>query len=160
MAIDVNVQVRNQLIDSLQGGNAHADFNTVIADSPTNQRGVRPHDAPHSAWQLMEHLRLTQSDILEFSRNPDHQSPKWPEGYWPKSERPPDEEAWDQSIEGFRKDLNEFIRLVSDSKRDLFTPFEWGDGQNLMREALLVIDHNSYHLGQLAYLRKQLGIPL
>ena len=116
-----------------------------------------PEGAPHSAWQLLEHLRLAQSDILEFSRDPRHVSPKWPEGYWPQDPAPPNEKAWDESLAAFRRDNQALRDLVADPKSDLYTPFPWGKGQTLLREALLAADHNSYHLGQLVLVRRLLG---
>jgi hypothetical protein len=107
---------------------------------------------------LLEHMRLAQWDILEFSRNSMHVSPKWPEGYWPASEMPPDEKAWTASVAAFKKELRKMERLVADRKVDLYARIPWGDGQTILREALLVADHNSYHLGQLVMLRKSIGI--
>jgi hypothetical protein len=119
-------------------------------------QGKKPAGAPHSAWQLLEHLRIAQSDILEFSRNPQHVSPNWPEGYWPSSETPPNARAWAESVAAFERDRKEFMALVQDPKFDLFQRFPHGEGQNLLREALLVASHNSYHLGQLVFLKKML----
>ena len=106
---------------------------------------------------LLEHLRLAQWDILEFSRNGKHVSPEWPAGYWPKTEAPPDAAAWDESIAQFQKDLKAMQDLVADEKTDLFARIPWGDGQTILREALLVADHNAYHLGQLVDVRRFLG---
>lgn len=148
--------LRKQLVDAMQGHQAHIDFDSAIRDFPAELRGVKPSGAPHSAWQLLEHMRIAQSDILEFSRDPKHKSPKWPEEYWPKTDAPPDEKAWDASVRAFQKDAREMGNLVNDSKEDLFRPFGHGEGQTLLREALLVASHNSYHLGQLVYLKKML----
>ena len=120
-------------------------------------RGKKPRGAPHTAWQLLEHMRIAQWDILEFSRNPRHASPKWPDGYWPETAAPPDEAAWDKSIKRFRADLKAMQKLVADPANDLFAPFAHGDGQTLMREVLLVADHNAYHIGQLVLLRRLLA---
>jgi hypothetical protein len=148
--------LRLQLVDAIRGHQAHIDFDSALEDFPVHARGIKPKGAPHTAWQLLEHMRIAQHDILEFSRNPEHQSPEWPEGYWPKSETPPHGKAWDASVKRFQEDASEFNRLVQDLQQDLFQPFEHGDGQTLLREALLVASHNSYHLGQLVFLKKML----
>jgi hypothetical protein len=148
--------LRKQLADAMRGHQAHLDFDSAIRDFPVELRGVKIPGAPHTAWQLLEHMRIAQWDILEFSRNPKHESPKWPEGYWPKTEAPPDAKAWDASVRAFQKDAREMEHVVNDSKQELFRAFEHGEGQTLLREALLIANHNSYHLGQLVYLKKAL----
>jgi hypothetical protein len=147
---------RKQLVTGMSGRESHIDFDSAVKDFPPHVRGTKPAGAPHSAWQLLEHMRIAQHDILEFSRDPNHKSPNWPEGYWPKTEAPPDAKAWDASIKAFKNDARELDRLVQDPKQDLSKPFAHGDGQNLLREALLVATHNSYHLGQLVLLKKML----
>jgi uncharacterized damage-inducible protein DinB len=149
--------LRQHLLDLLRGRNAHADFDTVVADFPSRMRGVKPPGAPHTAWQLLEHMRIAQSDILEFSRDAKHKSPAWPEGYWPKTEAPPSAASWNNSLRSFRADLKAMAKLVADKKTDLFAQIPHGTGQTILREALLVADHNSYHLGQLVLLRRLLG---
>jgi hypothetical protein len=149
--------LRKHLLDSLKGGQAHATFEDAVKDLPAALRGKKPDGAPHTAWQLLEHLRIAQHDILEFSRDSVYTSPKWPEGYWPSDPAPPTDTAWDESIAAFHKDHKAFARLISDPAHDLFVKIPHGDGQTLLREALLVIDHNAYHLGQLIQLRVQLG---
>jgi hypothetical protein len=149
--------LRDHLLYLLSDGGAHAKFDDVIASIPGNLRGRRPTGLPHSPWMLLEHLRLTQLDILEFGRNPKHASPKWPEGYWPRTEAPPSAAAWNKSIADFRKDLKAMESLVANPKTDLFARIPWGDGQTILREALLVADHNAYHLGQLVDVRRLLG---
>lgn len=149
--------LRDHLLYLLRGGGAHAPFDQVIKDLPAELRGVRPPGASHSPWEVLEHLRITQWDILEFSRNGDHVSPEWPKEYWPKEQAPPDDGAWDRSIETFRRELKEMEALVDDPGSDLYTAFPWGDSQTLLREALLVADHNAYHLGELVLLRRLLG---
>jgi hypothetical protein len=148
--------LRNSLVDAMGGEESHIGFESAIKDFPVELRGRKPPGAPHSAWELLEHLRIAQRDILDFSRNPEHQSPKWPEGYWPSSEAPPDSAAWDRSVAAFEKDAREFSALVRDLKNDLLKKFEHGSGQTLLRETLLVATHNSYHLGQLVFLKKML----
>lgn len=149
--------LRQHLLDLLRGGNAHADFDTVVADFPSRLRGVKPPGAPYTAWQLLEHMRIAQWDILEFSRDAKHKSPPWPEGYWPKTEAPPAAAAWNNSLRSFRADLKAMAKLVTDKKTDLFAQIPHGTGQTILREALLVADHNAYHLGQLVLLRRLLG---
>jgi hypothetical protein len=121
-------------------------------------RGAKPAGFPHSAWMILEHLRLAQRDILEFSRNRKHASPKWPEGYWPETQAPPNAVAWSKSVEQFQSDLNAMKELVKNPKTDLFRKIPWGDGQTVLREALLVADHNSYHIAQLVDVRRLLGV--
>lgn len=136
---------------------AHASWKDVVGDMPENLRGVKPHGAPHTAWQLLEHMRIAQWDILEFSQNPKHVSPQFPEGYWPATEAPPNAEAWGKSATAFGRDLAEMKKLVANSKTNLFERIAHGEGQTILREALLVADHNAYHLGQIVLLRKMLG---
>jgi len=152
---DLNA-LRKQLVETLTGRGAHADFDSAVAGFPVKRAGEKPAGAPHTAWQLLEHLRVAQWDILEFSRNPKHVSPEWPEGYWPPTDAPPEKTAWSQSVKAFRADLRAMQKLVADPAQDLFTPIPHGEGQTLLREALLVADHNAYHLGQLMFLRKML----
>jgi hypothetical protein len=149
--------LRKQLADLLGSSHAHADFEAAVRDLPPEQRGKKVRGLPHTAWQLLEHLRLAQWDILEFSRNPRHVSPKWPDGYWPEAPAPPDDTAWDKSVRRFKADRKAMQKLVADPASDLFTPFAHGEGQTLLREALLVADHNAYHIGQLVQLRRLLG---
>lgn len=149
--------LREHVLYLLDGGGAHAKFDEVVADIPPKLLGQKPAGLPHSLWMLLEHLRIAQRDILEFSHNPKHASPKWPEGYWPKTEAPPSAAAWNASIEKFRQDLKAMQDLVKDPKTDLFAKIPWGDGQTVLREALLLADHNAYHLGQMLDARRLLG---
>ncbi len=148
--------LRDHLVQLLDGGHAHIALKDVVKNFPLDQTGVRPDAAPHSAWELLEHIRIAQNDILRFSQSAGHESPEWPEGYWPASPAPEKPELWMRSVRNIRKDLAEFITMVRDPKCDLYRPFPWGDGQTLLREALLIADHNSYHLGQLVLVRKAL----
>jgi hypothetical protein len=152
-----DMALRKHLIDLLTGSNAHANFDAALKDFPAELYGKLPKGADHSPWEILEHLRIAQWDILEFSRDAHHQSPKWPEGYWPEKSAPDDEKAWDTSVRGFRKDLKAMTELVNDTSRDLYEKIPHGDGQTLLREALLVVDHNAYHIGQLILVRKLLG---
>ncbi len=149
--------LRQHLLELLGGGGAHAKFDDAIRDIPEKLRGKKPNGLPHSAWMLLEHLRIAQWDILEFSRNSKYESPKWPEGYWPRSEAPPDDKAWDRSIRKFRKDLKSMFELVANPKTDLYARIPWGSGQTILREALLVADHNAYHVAQIVDVRRLLG---
>ena len=155
--IDPDKILRQHLVDLLGGGGAHAKFDEVIKDVSPALCGKRASGLPHSLWTLLEHLRLAQWDILEFSRNKRHVSPKWPEGYWPATEVPPNDKAWDRSIKTFRKDLKAMQDLVTDPATDLYAKLPWGDGQTILREALLIADHNAYHLAQMVDLRRLLG---
>ncbi|MFY9842448.1 MAG: DinB family protein [Terriglobales bacterium] len=150
--------LRDHLLEMLKGGSAHADFDAAMGDWPVQLAGVKVANFPHTAWMLLEHMRLAQWDILEFSRNSKHVSAKWPEGYWPASEAPPNGKAWRASTARFKKDLRTMEQLVANRKIDLYARLPWGDGQTILREALLVADHNAYHLGQLVMLRKSIGI--
>jgi len=157
MKIDQDHSLRQQLLVLLKGGNAHARFEEVVAGIPANLRGKRAPGLPHSPWMLLEHLRLAQRDILEFSRNKKHVSPDWPAGYWPRAEAPPTSAAWNTSIRRFRNDLKSMQNLVASPKTDLHARIPWGEGQTILREALLVADHNAYHLAQLVDVRRLLG---
>lgn len=149
--------LRDHLVKLLRGGSAHLGFDEAIEGLPADLRGTKHRELPHTAWQLLEHLRLAQWDILDFSRNPDYTAPKWPDDYWPETAAPPDDASWDRSVEQFRRDLKAMEDLVSDPKTDLYAKIPWGEGQTILREALLVADHNAYHLGQLVTLRQALG---
>jgi hypothetical protein len=151
-----SVALRRMQVDAMRGDQAHVDFDSAVKDFPPEFRGAKPHGAPHTAWELLEHMRIAQRDILDFSRDPKHESPEWPKAYWPSTEAPPNEKAWDESVRAFQNDAREFHKLVEDPTQDLFKAFEHGDGQTLLREALLVASHNSYHLGQLVFLKKML----
>jgi hypothetical protein len=145
------------LHELLRGGHAHGTFEDVVDHWPEGLRGTLPTGAAHTAWQLVEHLRICQSDILEFSRSASHVSPKFPEGYWPTSPAPPEASAWDRSVAAFRADREAMEALVADPATDLLARIPHGDGQTILREALMLADHNAYHLGQLVLLRRLLG---
>jgi hypothetical protein len=149
--------LREQLRTSLGWGEAHVAWKKAVADFPEEDRGTKPPGILHSAWDLLEHTRIAQWDMLEFCRNPKHVSPDFPSGYWPKSSTPPNSTAWEESVKVFEQDLQAMERLVADPKTDLLAPISGGSGQTILREALLVADHNAYHLGQFVLLRKLLG---
>jgi hypothetical protein len=157
MKSDPDKSLREQLVQLLQGGHAHATFDDAIEGFPVELRGRKTKDVPYSPWMLLEHLRIAQWDILEFSRDSKHKSPEFPRGYWPADAAPPSASAWDKSVVSFRADLKAMQGLVNDSKTDLHSPFSWGDGQTLLREALLLADHNAYHVGEFVVLRRLLG---
>jgi len=148
-----------QVLELLKGGQAHADFEAAIKDFPAELRGRVPEGLPYSAWQLLEHLRITQADILNFSSPPTggYHGLKWPEEYWPKSAEPGSPEAWERAVAAIRSDRERFEALLTRPEGDLTKPFLWGDGQNLLREALLIADHMAYHLGEMVVLRRLLG---
>lgn len=149
--------LRQHLRNLLRSSDAHLDFDAILADWPRKLRGIYHPGAPHTAWQLLEHMRIAQWDIVEFSCHPDHISPEFPAGYWPKTPAPPRQRAWEDSVNAFRKDLRRMMRLVGTPSRDLLTPIPHGQGQTILREVLVLADHNAYHLGQLMLLRRLLG---
>ena len=150
--------LRSQLIHTLQKSEAHAGFDKAVKGIPEDKMGVRPKGSSHSAWELLEHIRLAQRDILEFSQSADYVPHKWPDDYWPKSPAPASAAEWTRSVRAILKDRKTFIALLEDPKRDLFKPFPWGDGQTLLREALLIVDHNAYHVGEIVLVRQLLGV--
>ena len=149
--------LREHILYLLKGGGAHLNLDPAIGDLPEHLRGAKVEGVPHTAWRLLEHMRICQWDILEFSRNAEHVSPDFPDGYWPEANAPPDAAAWNNSIDSFRAGLQTMTDLVADPGTDLLAPIPHGDGQTVLREALLVADHNAYHLGQLVLLRRCLG---
>jgi len=154
---DEQAALRQHVLNLLRGGGAHVDFDGAVANLPPKLRGAKAEGIPHTPWRLLEHMRIAQWDILEFSRNPKHVSPDFPNGYWPEGDAPPEAGAWAESIKSFRHDLNEMEALVAGPSTDLFAPIPHGDGQTILREALLVADHNAYHLGELVVVRRLLG---
>ncbi len=163
--------IRKQLAEFLRGGQAHARFEEVVKNFPPKLRGVVPSGLPYSAWQVLEHIRIAQDDIVRFSMNraasaadakarrraAPYRPLKWPQDYWPESPQPPSPKSWQESVRAIGRGRDEMIRLVSDPDNDLFEPFPWGEGQNLLREALLVVNHGSHHLGELIVIRRLLG---
>ena len=149
-----DLAVREHVIYLLEGGGAHPDFEAAVEGIPPALWGATLEGTPHTLWRLLEHLRICQWDILEFSRNADYKSPDWPAGYWPAGNAPPDDLAWDRTVQAFRDDRQAMVDLVRDPATDLYAAIPHGDGQTILREALLVADHNAYHVGQLIFLRK------
>ena len=156
--MNTDQSLRKHLIELLDGAQAHATFNNVVEHFPAKQRGEIPKGLPHSGWMLLEHMRIAQWDILDFSRNAKYKHMKWPEDYWPQTPAPPSPGAWEKSVQAFHEDLDAMKKLVQDANTDLFAKIPWGEGQTILREAMLVADHNSHHLGQLIDVRRLLGI--
>jgi hypothetical protein len=151
-------ELREQLIENIVGSNAHVTFDDAIEGLTTGDLGKIPPNVPYSIWQLIEHIRITQWDIVEFSISRSHKSPEWPKGYWPKEVNPRNTEEWENSIDAIKQDRQRFVNLLRDDTHSLYKPFPWGDGQNLLREALLIIDHTSYHTGEIIVVRRLLNI--
>jgi hypothetical protein len=149
--------LREHLVNLLSGGGAHVDWKATFKGVPSELTGVRPDRLPYSLWELLEHMRIAQWDILEFSRDAKHVSPDWPAGYWPLSQAPPNVKAWEKSLQMFGRDLEAMKKLVASPKTNLFAKIPHGSGQTILREALLVADHNAYHLGQVLTVRRILG---
>ena len=149
--------LRAHLLYLLRGGGAHLNIEKALAGWPAELHGIKPAEAPHTPWQLLEHLRIAQWDILDFCRNSNYQTLEFPAGYWPETETPPNSAAWEKSVKSFHADLKAMQDLVANATTDLFARIPHGEGQTILREALLVADHNAYHLGQLVLLRRLLG---
>jgi DinB superfamily len=150
-------ELREQLVYLMKGGGAHVHFMDALEGFPEGKYGVFANGLAHTGWQLLEHVRIAQWDIVEFSRNAKHVSPDFPGGYWPKTPTPPSGAAWEESVAAFQRDLDAMVRLVQNPRTDLFAKLSHGDGQTILREALLLADHNAYHLAQLVDLRRALG---
>ena len=145
----------DELIKLLEGGGAHAGFDEALKGLPKDLRGAKPDNLPYSIWQLVEHIRIAQWDMLNFCIDPNHKSPKWPEEYWPKETEPKNEEAWDKSIKQIDDDLADFLELLH--KEDIYKQIPHGTGQTILREALQIADHNSYHTAEIIAMRRVLG---
>ncbi|HEY4362483.1 MAG TPA: DinB family protein [Bryobacteraceae bacterium] len=157
MATKQDKALREHLLYLLNGGGAHTSFTKAVADLPVSLRGKRPKGASHSPWEVLEHMRLAQSDILEFSRDPTHISPQWPANYWPETQAPPSSTAWNKCVKAIHADLQAVCALIQDPATNLYAKIPHGDGQTILREALLIADHTAYHLGELALVRRLLG---
>jgi hypothetical protein len=154
--VDHSKALRYQLVKLLEESEAHAAFDDAVKEMPFESQGQIPKGGEHSPWQLLEHLRIAQWDILEFAIDPKHKSPKFPDGYWPKNPAPPDTQAWKRSADAFRADRKRFCALLNEESTDLFAKIPHGDGQTLLRQTLVAADHNAYHLGQLILVRRLL----
>ena len=146
--------IREYLIKFLQGGQAYMPFEEAVADFPTKHINTFPPNVTYTFWHILEHIRITQWDILDFSRNPQYKYIKWPDAYWPKVTAKAGKKDWDKTVRLIKSDLNEMIQLIKETKNDLYKPFPWGEGQNLFREAMLIANHNAYHIGEFAILRQ------
>jgi len=149
--------LRKQLVEFLRGDSAHTALQTVLDGFPPDKRGAKPNGAAHTAWQLLEHIRIALHDLYDFSTNPKYVQPDWPADYWPKEEAPPNDGAWDDSVRAVKKELADFEQLIGEPQTNLYATIPWGQGQTMLREVLLAGQHTSYHLGQLVSLRRELG---
>jgi uncharacterized damage-inducible protein DinB len=156
--MNTDKSLREHLLYLLSGGGAHLSFEEAFGDIPAELQGAKPLGLPYTPWRLLEHMRIAQWDILEFIRNPSHVSPEWPEGYWPESDAPPTDTAFEESRAAFAAAMEALQQLVAEPATDLWAPISHGDGQTILREALLVADHNSYHLGEMVVVRTLLGL--
>jgi hypothetical protein len=155
---DPDRSLRDHVVDLLRAGHAHIGFKDAVADWPAESRGAKPPGQPFTPWRLLEHIRISQWDIVEFTKSARHVSPEWPAGYWPPDDAPPSAAAWDASVAQVERDRRAMERLVADPKTDLFARIPHGTGQTVLREALVLADHNAYHVGQLVLLRRLLGV--
>ncbi len=155
MAID-NRELREQLVELIKGGSAHLDIQSAFANFPADHRATKPNGAPYNAWQLLWHMNFALHDLLDFCTKPKYLAPNWPDDYWPKVEQPPSEKAWDYHLRALQADVAEFEKMIMDPAQNMYATIPWGDGQTFLREVLLAADHNSYHLGQIVLLKKQL----
>lgn len=149
--------IRELLLEQLEGKQAHVDFNQAVQGLTWKQTGIDIEGLPHTIWELIEHIRISQADILEFSKNPDYEEIDWPDDYWPESSQPKSKEEFDKSIRAVQTGLEEMREMIRDPENDLQIPFEHGSGQTLFREAMLIVDHNAYHIGQIVQARRLLG---
>ncbi len=157
MKADQDKALREHLTNLLDGKGAHLTLEDALGGLPKDVRGKKPANVPHTPWRLLEHIRIAQHDIVEFCTNPKYKEPKWPDDYWPKQDGPKDDKEWQKSIDGVHQDLESMKALVNDPKVDLFAKISWGDGQTYLREALLIADHNAYHIGEIVAVRRALG---
>lgn len=149
--------IRELLLEQLEGKNAHVDFNQAVQGITYKQAGIKVEGLPHTIWELIEHIRIGQDDILEFCKNPDYEEIDWPEDYWPETSSPEDKQEFEESVQAVRDGLDEMRSMIKNPDNDLQRPFPHGDGQTLFREAMLIVDHNAYHIGQIVQIRRLLG---
>lgn len=153
-AVDRDRLLREQLIRLLRGGNAHMPFAEAVADFPEDEINVKPANVEYTFWHLAEHLRLTQADILDYMTNPAYEAPEWPREYWPAAHARATKAEWDASVAAFQRDLEAIVAIVADESNDLFATVPSNDEHQLLREVLIVVDHNAYHIGELGILRQ------
>lgn len=151
-------RIRELLLEQLSGQNAHVDFDRAVEGLTFDELCIRSNNFPHSIWELTEHIRIAQQDIVDFCINSEYEQPPWPEGYWPESHKPRNMNQWEATLGRIRKDHQTMVNLVTDHNNDLLAPIPHGDGQTLFREAMLIVDHNAYHIGQIVQLRRAMGI--
>ena len=156
MEIDQRKKIVDELISLTVNGNAHVTFEDAVANLPADLRGKKPENLPYSIWQLVDHMRIAQKDIVDFSISDDYQELNWPDDYWSDPIENVDDETWEKSLEQIQQDRKRFFELLNDEKNDLTKPFPWGSGQTLMREALLIADHNAYHTAEIVVIRRLL----
>jgi hypothetical protein len=154
MGTKVNDPLREQLIALLTGGNAHMSFEDAIKDFPMSYINDKFPNGTYSFWGLLEHIRITQHDILDFMVNKNYKEPEWPKDYWPDAGKKATEKDWKKTIELFEKDMNDLIAIVRNPNTDLNAKVLWGDGQTNLREILVVADHNAYHIGEFTIMRQ------
>jgi len=145
------------LLEQLDGKNAHVDFKQAVQGLTFKQSGIRVEGIPHTIWELIEHIRIGQEDILEFCKNPDYDALDWPDDYWPERSKPESQEELEESVQAVQDGIVEMRELIRDPQNNLQHPFPHGDGQTLFREAMLIVDHNAYHIGQIVLIRRLLG---
>ena len=155
--MDGDKALRDELLHLLRGGNAHMSFDEAVTDFPMTAINQRPPNVPYTPWHLLEHMRIAQWDILDFMRNPDYRELKWPDDHWPASDAMADEAAWEQTLATFRADLQAVEEIADDPQTDLYARIPHGTGQIILREILLVADHNAHHIGEFAILRQVMG---
>lgn len=148
---------RAELLALIKGGNAHMSFDDAVEDFPESKMNALFPNGTYTPWHLIEHIRRSQLDILEFMRNPDYKEMKWPDDYWPEKEKRATKKEWEETIAKFHKDTDEILALLNDPKTDLSAKIPHGDGQTMLREFLLIADHNAYHVGEFAIMRQVMG---
>lgn len=151
------IPIRDLVVEQLDSKNAHVDFTQAVQGLTYKQTGIKVEGLPHTIWELIEHIRISQDDILAFCKNPDYEAPNWPDDYWPASAGPENEKAFHTSVRAVPEGIKEMKAMVSDPHNDLQRPIPHGDGQTLFREAMLFVDHNAYHIGQIVQVRRSLG---
>ena len=155
--INNNEDLLNHLIDLLNKGNAHVSLDEALSNIRFGLLGELPNNVPYTLYQLAQHIKIAQWDILEFSRNESYVSPEWPKGYWPEERTPTSKTDWDDCVEQIKTDRQSFIDLLKKNTENLYTPFSYGDGQTLLKEALVLADHNAYHTGEIVIVRRLLN---
>ena len=158
MHADQRKKLINELTDLIKGGNAHVTLGEALSGIPSHMRTTIPDKLPYSIWQLVEHIRIAQEDIVDFSLSRDYKALIWPDEYWPEPTDDVSDEQWDNSVKEIEDGQQRFFRLLQDEEKDLFSPLPWGSGQNIVREAMLIADHNSYHIAEIVVARRLLGI--